>query len=232
MFTVISILIIAEAFSGNLVNAECKEYGFHDWESGSIGKKEVIDTVPVMTPKNKGHLMNGRTFENSLFFCEQLCLRDKACMAINLEPTSDKGVRKCHTMGNDKKGTKRNYQRRTKYCLPDFKYDVTILTGNEDHAGTNADVFMIIKGENGDTKKTILDGPGDDFELGEENSFEVVDYDVGTPKYIVLWRNTYGTGEGWMCESVSITLPSGAHYSTVVHAWITTMPTEYEIEPY
>ena len=86
MFTVISILIIAEAFSGNLVNAECKEYGFHKWVSESIGGNYGLEYIEVTTPKNKEHYMLGRNFDNSIFLCEQLCLRDSTCVGINLAP--------------------------------------------------------------------------------------------------------------------------------------------------
>ena len=234
MFTVISILIIAEAFSGNLVNAECREYGFHKWVSESIGGNYGLEYIEVTTPKNKEHYMLGRNFDNSIFLCEQLCLRDSTCVGINLSPVVDPGhVRYCITMGPGKartiplefiKGYKsQGYKSRGKYCLP-IPNTVVVKTKNERVAGTDAQITLTIEGEHGSTKETVLDGSGDDFEQGDENAFTIMRNDLGDVKSIKLWRNTEHLGNNWKCEWVKITA-GGKEYKFNVNQWI--KPNEY-----
>lgn len=227
----IIMLIVVQVFFGNIVNAKCKEYGFHKLEIGSVGGEEVLDSVPVWTPKRKEHLLNGRTYETSIFFCEQLCLRDVACMAIKIEPRIDGVVQSCRTMGNAKKSDKPAHRRRIKYCLPDVLYNVEVKTKDKNGAGTDANVALIIEGGDGmHSGPHFLDSNGNDFERGDTNKFQFMGYNVVKPTKIYLWRNALNAGHAWMCEWVRIKLPSGDEYLFKVDAWIPSKePTEFTI---
>lgn len=46
-------------------------------------------------------------------------------------------------------------------CLPLTHYKITVVTGDRRGAGTDANVFITLFGENGDSGKRQLDGPGE-----------------------------------------------------------------------
>lgn len=53
-------------------------------------------------------------------------------------------------------------------------YEVTVWTGNETNAGTDAKVFLQMYGEKGKkTEETILNNKTDNFEKGEIDKFKV-----------------------------------------------------------
>jgi len=54
-----------------------------------------------------------------------------------------------------------------------------VVTGKPRGSGTNANVFINIYGENGDTGERFLDGPKDDFERGSTGVYGVQAVELG-----------------------------------------------------
>ena len=56
---------------------------------------------------------------------------------------------------------------------PFVAYDVEVHTGTVRGAGTDANVFITLFGDKGDTPKLKLDGPGNLFESGQVDRFKI-----------------------------------------------------------
>ena len=85
-------------------------------------------------------------------------------------------------------------------------YVIRIKTGDRKGAGTDANVFIVLNGPKGSTKKTLLDSSANDFQRNELNTFELRDVtNVGNPvQSIRLGHDGFGFGSSWFCESVKI----------------------------
>jgi len=63
--------------------------------------------------------------------------------------------------------------------LPLLVYKIDVLTGDRRGAGTDANVFIEIYGENGKSGRKTLDGPGNDFERNQTDTFGIETVDLG-----------------------------------------------------
>lgn len=53
------------------------------------------------------------------------------------------------------------------YVCPQMEvYTVTVATGTSEYSGTNNYIYVTLVGENGESKRTLLDNPGLDFRRG------------------------------------------------------------------
>ena len=66
-----------------------------------------------------------------------------------------------------------------------------MVTGKPRGSGTNANVFINIYGENGDTGQRFLDGPKDDFERGSTGVYGVQAVDLGRLTKIRFCRSCF-----------------------------------------
>ena len=53
------------------------------------------------------------------------------------------------------------------FIILESKYKVSVYTGNKSGAGTDADVYITLFGENGDSGEKIIDDNKNNFERGE-----------------------------------------------------------------
>ncbi|XP_061173091.1 lipoxygenase homology domain-containing protein 1-like [Saccostrea echinata] len=84
-------------------------------------------------------------------------------------------------------------------------YTVIVHTGKVQYAGTDADVFIQIFGENGRcSRRTKLDDAKNNFEKGMEDIFELEDVNLGTLSHIVIGHDDSGPGSGWFLDDVII----------------------------
>lgn len=84
-------------------------------------------------------------------------------------------------------------------------YTVIVHTGNVKFAGTDADVFIQMFGENGRcSRRTKLDDSKNNFEKGMEDIFELDDINLGTLSHIVIGHDDSGMGAGWFLDDVII----------------------------
>ncbi|XP_029436484.1 lipoxygenase homology domain-containing protein 1 [Rhinatrema bivittatum] len=84
------------------------------------------------------------------------------------------------------------------------KYVVRVFTGSANGSGTDADVFLNIFGEFGDTGERRLDNDKNNFERGAEDKFTVDAPNMGKIRKITIGHNNKGSSAGWFLEKVII----------------------------
>uniref|UniRef100_A0A3B5AGE5 Lipoxygenase homology domains 1 n=1 Tax=Stegastes partitus TaxID=144197 RepID=A0A3B5AGE5_9TELE len=84
------------------------------------------------------------------------------------------------------------------------KYIVSVFTADMKGSGTDADVFLNIFGENGDTGERRLDSDKDNFERGSEDKFTVEAPNLGRLRKITIGHNNRGSSAGWFLDKVVI----------------------------
>uniref|UniRef100_A0A8C6YX29 Lipoxygenase homology PLAT domains 1 n=1 Tax=Nothoprocta perdicaria TaxID=30464 RepID=A0A8C6YX29_NOTPE len=77
------------------------------------------------------------------------------------------------------------------------KYVVRVFTGDVSGSGTDADVFINIFGEKGDTGVRKLDNDKDNFEKGAEDKFTLDAPNLGRLRKINIGHNNKGGSAGW-----------------------------------
>ncbi|XP_043937953.1 lipoxygenase homology domain-containing protein 1 isoform X2 [Protopterus annectens] len=83
-------------------------------------------------------------------------------------------------------------------------YEVTVVTGNQRNAGTNAKVFLQLYGDKGKTEVIFLKSRSDNFERGSVDVFKVEAADVGKVYKLRIGHDGTGIGPGWFLENVTI----------------------------
>ena len=83
-------------------------------------------------------------------------------------------------------------------------YRVIVSTGHLYRSGTDADVYLTIAGDAGQTKEILLDNAENNFEQYAIDVFEVKETDVGKFKNIRIRHTNTGRGPGWFLVSVRI----------------------------
>ncbi|XP_007465679.1 PREDICTED: lipoxygenase homology domain-containing protein 1 isoform X2 [Lipotes vexillifer] len=84
------------------------------------------------------------------------------------------------------------------------KYEVKVYTGDVIGAGTDADIFINIFGEYGDTGERRLENEKDNFEKGAEDKFTVDAPDLGQLMKINVGHNNKGVSAGWFLSKIVI----------------------------
>ncbi|XP_004623680.1 lipoxygenase homology domain-containing protein 1 isoform X2 [Octodon degus] len=84
------------------------------------------------------------------------------------------------------------------------KYEIKVYTGDIIGAGTDADVFINIFGEYGDTGERRLENEKDNFEKGAEDKFMVDAPDLGQLIKINVGHNNKGGSAGWFLSKIVI----------------------------
>ncbi|XP_025021880.1 lipoxygenase homology domain-containing protein 1 [Python bivittatus] len=84
------------------------------------------------------------------------------------------------------------------------KYVVRVFTGDVNGSGTDADVFINIFGQNGDTGERRLDNDKDNFEKGAEDKFTLDAPNLGRLRKITIGHNNKGSSAGWFLAKVII----------------------------
>ncbi|KAM6148889.1 lipoxygenase homology domain-containing protein 1 isoform 2-T2 [Erethizon dorsatum] len=84
------------------------------------------------------------------------------------------------------------------------KYEIKVYTGDVIGAGTDADVFINIFGEYGDTGERRLENEKDNFEKGAEDKFMVDAPDLGQLIKISVGHNNKGGSAGWFLSKIVI----------------------------
>uniref|UniRef100_A0A8C6RPC3 Lipoxygenase homology domain-containing protein 1 n=1 Tax=Nannospalax galili TaxID=1026970 RepID=A0A8C6RPC3_NANGA len=84
------------------------------------------------------------------------------------------------------------------------KYEIKVYTGDMIGAGTDADVFINIFGEYGDTGERRLENEKDNFERGAEDKFTLDALDLGQLMKINVGHNNKGGSAGWFLSKIII----------------------------
>ncbi|KAM8967369.1 oxygen-regulated protein 1 [Pelodytes ibericus] len=90
--------------------------------------------------------------------------------------------------------------------LTEMLYSVRVKTGYLPASGTDADVFLTLFGENGDTckRKLIHSSIPGTFEKGKVNVFNIKAVDLGMLTNVHIEHNTAGYGAGWYLDQITI----------------------------
>ncbi|XP_065818145.1 lipoxygenase homology domain-containing protein 1 [Labrus bergylta] len=84
------------------------------------------------------------------------------------------------------------------------KYAVTVFTPDLKGSGTDADVFINIFGELGDTGERRLDNDKNNFEKGSEDKFTIEAPNLGKVRKITIGHNNKGSSAGWFADKVIV----------------------------
>ncbi|KAK2837787.1 hypothetical protein Q5P01_014999 [Channa striata] len=84
------------------------------------------------------------------------------------------------------------------------KYVVSVFTADVKGSGTDADVFINVFGEFGDTGERRLDNDKDNFEKGTEDKFTLEAPNLGKIRKITLGHNNKGSSAGWFVDKVIV----------------------------
>jgi len=106
-----------------------------------------------------------------------------------------------------------------KTYAPLVTYTINVTTGTCRGAGTDANMFVILYGESGDSGKQILEGPGNLFERGKTDVFSVKCVDLGKLKRIRIGHDGAGLGAGWFCQEVNVESSAGKTWKFPCSKW-------------
>ncbi|KAM9810394.1 lipoxygenase homology domain-containing protein 1-like [Neosynchiropus ocellatus] len=84
------------------------------------------------------------------------------------------------------------------------KYVVSVFTADMKGSGTDADVFVNVFGEFGDTGERRLDNDKDNFEKGAEDKFTIEAPNLGKVRKITIGHNNKGSSAGWFVNKVVV----------------------------
>lgn len=106
--------------------------------------------------------------------------------------------------------------------LYDSTYEIAIYTGSKKRGGTDANVYVEIRGSKGNLLKTYLDTVDkDDFEKNQVDKFTVSVPDLGDLKVLTIGHDNNGKRAGWYLEKVIVTRKNdGANWTFKAGAWL------------
>ncbi|CAF2908011.1 unnamed protein product [Rotaria sp. Silwood2] len=84
------------------------------------------------------------------------------------------------------------------------QYKITVYTGNKKSAGTDADVFITLYGNLGETSAIMLDNKKKNFEAGQKDEFTIECPTVGELNKILIAHNNKGLASGWFLDRILI----------------------------
>uniref|UniRef100_A0A8C5JCF1 Oxygen-regulated protein 1 n=1 Tax=Junco hyemalis TaxID=40217 RepID=A0A8C5JCF1_JUNHY len=107
--------------------------------------------------------------------------------------------------------------------LPVTVYIVHVTTGDLWNAGTEADVYISVYGERGDTgsRQLLRSQKAKKFLKGQTDIFAVEAVHLGCLYKIVIGHNGLGSGNGWFLDKVVIKDPiTDLDYTFLCHRWL------------
>uniref|UniRef100_A0A8C3TZX6 Oxygen-regulated protein 1 n=1 Tax=Catharus ustulatus TaxID=91951 RepID=A0A8C3TZX6_CATUS len=107
--------------------------------------------------------------------------------------------------------------------LPVTVYKVHVTTGDLWNAGTEADVYISVYGERGDTgsRQLLRSQKSKKFLKGQTDIFAVEAVHLGCLYKIVIGHNGLGSGNGWFLDKVVIKDPvTDLDYTFLCHRWL------------
>ena len=106
-------------------------------------------------------------------------------------------------------------------------YLITVVTGDKLGAGTDANVYLTLYGEKGNSTELFLDNPNrNDFERNQTDTFTIPPSqvgDLGAIRRIYLRHDNSGFAPGWYVASVTVTnIATGEKYRFIFNRWLAT----------
>ncbi|XP_061586231.1 lipoxygenase homology domain-containing protein 1 [Cololabis saira] len=103
------------------------------------------------------------------------------------------------------------------------KYLVTVFTADIKGSGTDADVFINIFGEFGDTGERRLNNDKNNFEKGTEDKFTIEAPNLGKIRKLTIGHNNRGSSAGWFADKVIVDdMGNKIVYEFPINRWFAT----------
>ncbi|CAE1278375.1 unnamed protein product [Acanthosepion pharaonis] len=100
---------------------------------------------------------------------------------------------------------------------------VFVYTGSKKNAGTNANVSMVVYGDNGKSDQISLANNNSNFKQGATDEFKINMIDIGIPYKIRIWHNNSGSFSGWFLEKVELrNIATKKEYVFYCNRWLAT----------
>jgi hypothetical protein len=90
----------------------------------------------------------------------------------------------------------------TQSYSPLVPYEVTVVTGNQQDAGTDAGIYMIVYGLDGKTLEVALEKQSVQFERGRTDKIKLEFEDVGSLRKIRVWHDGKGQRPSWFLNTI------------------------------
>eukprot|EP00049_Salpingoeca_infusionum_P008102 m.131391 g.131391 ORF g.131391 m.131391 type:complete len:2461 (+) comp13915_c0_seq1:231-7613(+) len=102
------------------------------------------------------------------------------------------------------------------------EYIIMVQTGDRRGAGTDANVFVILYGEKGESGPHLLETlRHNDFERGSAKSYIVKSASVGKLTHLRVYHDNSGMGPGWFLEKIEVVdSADGAKYPFPCSRWL------------
>ncbi|XP_013416715.1 lipoxygenase homology domain-containing protein 1 isoform X2 [Lingula anatina] len=84
------------------------------------------------------------------------------------------------------------------------KYRITVFTADRRGAGTDANVYMTLFGESGDTGERKLDNSNNNFERGQKDEFLIESPNLGPLKRLRVGHDNKGFSAGWYLDKIIV----------------------------
>ncbi|CAH7088136.1 Loxhd1 [Phodopus roborovskii] len=109
--------------------------------------------------------------------------------------------------------------------LKNFRYHISVKTGDVSGASTDSRVYIKLYGEKSDTIKQVLlvsdNNLKDYFERGRVDEFTLETLNIGTINRLVIGHDSTGMHAGWFLGSVQIRVPrQGKQYTFPANRWL------------
>jgi len=115
--------------------------------------------------------------------------------------------------------------------LPMATYKILIVTGDISGAGTDADVFIQMFGDKGDSGVQFFDAKRSAFERGKEDMFGLELVELGDIKKIKIGHNNSGVGSGWFLDKITVSnLTTGQQWFFPCGRWLDKDEDDKQIE--
>jgi hypothetical protein len=107
-----------------------------------------------------------------------------------------------------------------KASLPMVSYKISVTTGDRRGAGTDANVFVKIFGDLGDSGDHKLESPGNNFERNQIDVFGIQCVDLGELQKIQIWHDNSGISAGWFLDKVVVDSGKGVRWYFPCGKWL------------
>jgi lipoxygenase homology domain-containing protein 1 len=111
-------------------------------------------------------------------------------------------------------------------------YEVKVVTGDRRGAGTDANVSIMLYGENGNSERPkVLQSSSSNFERGATDVFGVDSKDLGNLTKIRIGHDGVGFGSGWFLDKIYVTHPlSKQQWTFLCGRWLDKSEDDGKIE--
>eukprot|EP01121_Diplochlamys_sp_Union-15-3_P013545 TRINITY_DN4215_c0_g1_i1.p1 TRINITY_DN4215_c0_g1~~TRINITY_DN4215_c0_g1_i1.p1 ORF type:complete len:964 (-),score=265.67 TRINITY_DN4215_c0_g1_i1:44-2935(-) len=115
--------------------------------------------------------------------------------------------------------------------LPMTTYKIVTVTGDISGAGSDADVFIQLFGDKGDSGVQQFDAKRSAFERGKEDVFGLELVELGDIKKIRIGHDNSGVGSGWFLDKVTVSnLTTGQQWFFPCGRWLDKDEDDKQIE--